>query len=463
MAIATQSYEEPPGEAADAASAVRQPPWPSPARAYYTVFVMALVVMFAEIDRSIMSLLVQGIKTDLRLSDSAMGLLLGVMFALFYAACGLPLSRYIDRKNRKNLLAIALGVWSTATVFCGLAQNFVQLAIARLFLGAGESVNGPAIFSIITDSFRKEKLPRAIALMQIGVSAGNAFALIMGSLVIGMLIDMPPLHVTGIGVIRWWQMVFIVIGLPGLLVALLTALSVKEPARRGLLRAEKVKQIGMTQVLGYLWQNKAVFLPMYGAMALAALAMGSISWQPAFVQRTYGWTPQHIGMVLGVMNLFANLGGLFVGVVIVEWLAKRHPDAPYRVVVWGRLIALAPPILMPLMPTPELAIAMAGLTTFMIGVTGSSTNAILQIVTPNQMRGQATALFMFLYSVVGNGLSPFLLGVVTDLVFHQESQLRFSLLLVAVLFQPVSLLVLWSGIRPYRRELKRLGLDTAAA
>jgi MFS family permease len=464
MAIATETYEAPAGDSAEASSAVRQPPWPSPSRAYYTVFVMALVVMFAEIDRSIMSLLVQSIKADLHLSDSDMGLLMGVMFALFYAACGLPLARYIDRRNRKNLLAIALGVWSTATVFCGLAQNFVQLAVARLFLGAGESVNGPAIFSIISDSFPKEKLPRGIALMQVGVMAGNAFALIMGSVVIGMLVHMPPLHLAGMGIIRWWQMVFIVIGVPGLLVAAITAMSVKEPARRGLLRTGKGDQLGMSQVLRYIWTHRPVYMPMYVSMGLTGLAMGVIAWNPAFYQRTYGWSAQHVGMVMGLVSLVATPLGLFSGVAVSEWLSKKgFADAPYRVIVWGRLIALAPVILQPLMPTPGLALLMYGGYLTLVGVTGSCQNAVLQIVSPSNMRGQATALLMFLYSVVGNGLSPYLLGLITDHVFHQESQLRYAMLLVNVLFMPASLVVFWLGIGPYRRELKRLGLDTAAA
>lgn len=148
--------------------------WPRPSEAYYTVFVMGLVVMFAEVDRGVMSLLVQAIKKDWNLSDSSIGLLLGVSFAILYTAFAPLVGYLVDTRNRRNVLAVALAAWSTATMLCGAAQSFVQLFLARMALGAGESVNGPAIFSIISDLFPRERLPRGIALMQLGVTAANA-------------------------------------------------------------------------------------------------------------------------------------------------------------------------------------------------------------------------------------------------------------------------------------------------
>lgn len=435
-----------------------EPPWPSAGRAYYTVFIMALVVMFAEIDRGIISLLAQAIKKDFALSDTQLGLLMGLAFALFYAICGLPLSRFIDRNNRKNILAAALALWSVATAFCGLAQNFVQLFLARVFLGAGESVNGPAIFSIITDSFPKERLPRAIAMMQVGVLGGNAFALIMGAVVIHYLVAMPPQEFLGL-TIRWWQMVFIIVGLPGLLIALIQFLTIKEPARRGVQNAAETAKIGFFQVLKYAASHGKVYGPMLGSMAITALAMGAISWGPAFYERTYGWNPAKIGMTMGILSLIATPIGLATGVVVVEWLQKRGVvDAPYKVVVFGRLLVLPFSILMPLMPTPELALAAWTMAQIGVGATGSSTNAVLQIVTPNQMRGQMTAILLFLYSVVGNGLSPVLLGLITDYAFRDPNDLRYAILAVNALFMPLSLVVFSLGLKPYRRELTRLGL-----
>ena len=455
MAISTVSADE----AAAASKDGKVQAWPSPAQAYYTVFVMGLVVMFAEVDRGVMSLLVQAIKKDYQLSDWMMGLLLGPLFAIFYAVCGLPLSRFIDRNNRKNILAVALALWSAATALCGVAQNFVQLCVARLFLGAGESVNGPGIFSIISDSFPKERLPRGIALMQMGVTAGNAFALIMGAAVIQLLVHLPIQHIAGIGVIRWWQMVFIVVGLPGLLVALLVWRSVKEPARRGVPQAETAQRIGMWQVVTYLCRHWRVFGPLFGSLAISALGQGALSWHAAFYQRTYHWSPQQVGYTTGLLNLFAGPVGLFLGVALYEHMVKRGLiDAPMRVVIISRLIGMPAMLLMPLMPNAWAAVAMGTFSGAMIAFGGSSVNAALQIITPNPMRGQVTALYLFLFSVVGNGFSPFLVGMITDFVFHDESQLRYAILTTAVLFGPTSLLVFWLGLKPYAREVQRLGL-----
>jgi MFS family permease len=335
--------------------------------------------------------------------------------------------------------------------------------VARLFLGAGESVNGPGIFSIISDSFPKERLPRGIAMMQMGVTAGNAFSLIMGAAVIQLLVNLPIQHIPGIGLIRWWQMVFIVVGLPGLLVALLTWLTVKEPARRGA-KVDIADRVGMWQVVTYLLQHWRIVGALFGSLAISALGQGALSWHAAFYQRTYHWTPQQVGYTTGAINLITGPIALFLGVALYEQLVKRGIiDAPMRVVILSRLLGLPALVLMPLMPNPWLAIAMGTFSGMMIAFGGSSLNAALQIITPNPMRGQVTALYLFLFSVVGNGFSPFLVGLITDFIFHDESQLRYAILTTALLFSPASLVVFWLGVKPYAREVQRLGLAGPAA
>ena len=427
-------------------------PWPT--AAYYTVFMMALAVMFAEIDRGAMQLLIAPIKAAYHINDIWMGALLGPFFALFYAACGIPTSRFIDRHNRKKILAWALAIWSSASVMCGLAQNFVQLAMARLLLGAGESPNGPAIFSIISDSFPRKHLTRGISLMQLGVVVGNGFALIMTGVLIALLSKLPDQHLPGIGVIRWWQLVFIAIGLPGLLAALVLGLTVKEPARRGVVEDGKHSLI---QVLGYMGSKWKVFAPFMGSSALGGLGMGVLAWSAAFFQRTYGWSPAKVGITMGVVGLVATPIGLLVGTWFYERLVKAGKrDAAMRVVVIGRLIALPASLLMPLMPTGELALVMQTISFILLGATGASTNTILQTVSPNRMRGQITAVFFLFYTLIGQGLSPLLVGMVTVLVFKDETLLRYAILTTTLLFMPASLFVLWLGMKPFAREVERL-------
>ena len=434
--------------------------WPSPGRAYYTVFMLAITVAFAEIDRGAMQLLVAPIKHTFHLSDSSMGFLLGPAFALFYAACGVPTSRFLDRHNRKSILAGALALWSAASVFCGLAQGFVQLALARLFLGAAESPNGPAIFSILSDSFQRKHLTRGIALMQLGITLGTGFSLIMTGVLIFALMKIPDQHIAGLGVIHWWQMVFIAIGVPGLIAAAVVAFTVKEPARQGVATKEKVS---MAQVFGYMREHWKIFGPFMGSSAIGGLGMGVLAWTAAFYQRTYGWSGAEYGIRYGLMSLVATPVGLFLGAWVYErFVSQGRHDAAMRVVVIGRLIGLPFAMLMPLMPNGWLAMGLSAVALIILGGTGACTNTILQVISPNRMRAQITAIFFLFYNLVGQGLSPWFIGLFTDHVLHDEHLLRYSILAAAILFQPASLFVMWLGMKPYGREVAAIEASEAA-
>ena len=435
--------------------------WPSPTRAYYTVFMLAIAVAFAEIDRTAMQLLVQPIKQTFHLSDSSMGFLLGPAFALLYAAFGVSTAWLIDRYNRKSVLAGALALWSAASVCCGLAQSFVQIATARLFLGAAESPNGPAIFSLLADSFPRKHLTRGIALMQLGITLGTGFSLIMTGVLIAVLMKLPPIHIAGIGAIRWWQLVFIAIGAPGLIAAAVLALTVKEPARHGQGAQTKV---GKGKAIGYMVAHWKIFAPFMGSSAIGGLAFGVITWTAAFYQRTYGWTGAEYGIRYGLVSLIATPIGLFLGAWIYErFVSKGRHDAAMRVVVVGRLIGLPAMLLMPLMPNAWLALAMSAVNLMVLGGTGACTNSILQIISPNRMRGQITAIFFLFYNLVGQGLSPWFIGLFTDLVLKDESHLRYALLAAQVLFTPASLFVLWLGMKPYAREVAAIAATESPA
>lgn len=447
------------GATAAAASAAPAPAaerWPAARTAWYTMFVLALSVLFANLDQNILSLLVEPIKRDLGLSDTAMGLLLGPAFVLFYTFIGIPVARFIDRNSRKLILALGLAAWSLATACCGLAQGFGSLFLARVGVGAGEAVNQPATFSLIADSFRKERLPRAIAVMQLGVTAGAALAYYLGSVVIASLAHVPPLHVHGIGVIRSWQLVFVAVGLPGLAVALLMATTLREPPRHGL-EAQDAVRLSLLDVLGYLRTHWRVFAPMFLGLTFGALSLGAGQWLAAFLHRTYGWDVLRIGSTIGAAQIIAMPIGLLIGVWLAEHFDRRHyEDAPLRVVVIAGLIRVPASIAMPLMPAAWLAVACQALIYCTVGIGGASQNAALQIITPNRMRGQVTALYLFTFNVIGFGLGPLLTGFITDHIFHAESDLRYALVLLSAIVAPLSLVFVWLGIRPYVREVARL-------
>lgn len=438
------------------------PPWPQPRQAWYTVFVLGLVTTFAQLDLAIVSLLVQPIKRDLGITDFQMSLVLGFSFAVFYTLIGLPIARFIDSHSRKIILNIGLVTWSLATALTGLAQNFTHLLLARIMVGAGESVNQPAGLSIVSDLFPRDKLPRAIALKQIGVVLGSAASMLLGAFVIHLLLDAAPVA-TPLGPIRGWQWVFICVGTPGLLVALLLGFTVKEPRRRGRSVTPGADRVNMPQTIRYLLLHVSLFGPMFLSMAFANLS-GERMWMPAFYERSFGWGPAFVGMLTGMGSLVIVPIGLFLGIWLAEHYTRRgHDDAPLRVVFVARLIGMPFQIAAPLMPDPWLVFACAQIGTATVAMSGPSLNAAFQIVAPNHMRGQITALYMFVFTLVGTGIAPSLIAIFTDFLFRDEAMLKWSIVTANLLFTPLAVYITWRAIRPYGREVARLKAGEQAA
>ncbi|MDB5718280.1 MAG: transporter [Sphingomonas bacterium] len=456
--VAPPAGAEPIPAPVDSQDAARFPP---PRQGWYAVSVLAVVTTFALLDQGIIGLLIQQIKRDFALTDTQAGMLLGPAFVIFYAFLGLPLSRYVDRGKRTVIMALGIFVWSVATAACGLASSFVSLFASRIMVGAGESINGPATYSIISDYFPRDKLPRAIAAMQVGSVAGSGLSMVIGGSMIWIIANVGNPDLPLLGTLRPWQVVFLAVGLPGVLVSLLM-LTVKEPPRQGL-RLNRPK-VPARQAYGYLLKNFALYGPMFIGLTLGSLDGGGRAWGAAFFERTYGWSPPQYGLTSGIMSLVVMLIGLYVGTKLVEaMLRKGHEDAPMRLVIYCRLVALPAALAMPLMPDPWLALACSAVGMLALGMSGPSLNAVLQIVSPNEIRGQVTALYLFIFFVVGSGISPLVTGLVTDHVFTSPDDLRWSIFLLHAIFLPAALVVTALGWKPYREEVRRLNaIDRAA-
>ena len=435
--------------------------FPPPRQAWYTVGVLAVITTFALLDQNILGLLIQQIKTDFGLTDSEAGLLLGPTQAIFYALVAVPFSRFIDRWTRKWIIAGGLIVWSLATAATGLASSFAQLFVARVVVGAGESINGPAAYSMTADCFPRERLPRAVSTLQIGSVAGSGLSLLLGGVMIWLVARVGSPDLPLVGVLRPWQVVLIGVGLPGLLVSLLL-LTVKEPRRRNL--TAEMHKAGFGKTIRYLWLHFAVFGPLFIGLTLGSLDVGSRQWGAAFFQRTYGWSPAEYGMVSGVVSIVVMLAGLYLGAKWAEWFQNRGDAAgAYRVILYTRLLAMPFAILMPVMPTPELAMAFNAVSFLTLGMSGPMLNAVMLAISPNQIRGQVMTLYLFIYTVVGVGFAPLITGLTTDYVFTSPDDLRWSLMLLHVIFMPLALWVTWLGLKPFRAEVERLNAEDTAS
>jgi len=436
---------------------------PAPAgtspRGWYTVILLGVVSMLSFVDRGVMALFVQPMKRDFDLTDTEVSLLIGLAFTLPYVLIGFPASRLIDRGNRRNLIAGCLALWSFATAICGVAQNYWTLFVARFVTGGAESVNTSGSLSMIADCVSREKMPRAFAIQSAGVAGGAALSLLIGGVLYGLLAHIPPTHVAGLGVIHNWQLVFMIVGIPGLAVALLMVLTVPEPRRRG---GSRPQGYPLREVVGFVMQVRSLHLPLLsGMLLLAVMTSGFAAWMPAFYERTYGWGPEVIGPLLGGVSLVSSIVGLVAGARLAEWLGKRRDDANLRVLFLAHLLAQPLLIIAPLMPSPWLALGCAGIAGTFGVMGGPGFSAALQITTPNEMRAQVNVMYAASITAIGGTLGPTLIGFLTDYVAGSEADLRYVLVAVKLLFGPLAVYLIWRSLAPYgalyRRRIEEEG------
>lgn len=429
--------------------------------AWYAVIVIALVSFVSNIDRGIINLLVDPIKHDMALSDTSVSLLVGFAFSFFYMICGLPMARVSDGGNRKIILTCALTVWSVATALCGLAQQFWQLFAARGLVGAGESVKGPCSMSMISDIVPRDRFPRAFAIYQLGINAGMGGALILGGFLLAVFAHVDPIDLGAGLVIKDWHLVFLVASVPGLLLALVMAFTIREPKRRGRTRQG---QAPIGEVVRFIASHWRIYLPLLLSISIASIeTFGMAVWRPTLFTRTYDLSLSVSGTLVGTMMLVATPIGLGAGAMLAEYLIrKRRDDAMVRVCFYAHMLSVPFAILMPLMPTWWLCFGVGLLAAIAGGMAAPGQNSAIQIITPNEMRGQVNAVYLFAISVIGGGLGPTAIALLTDNIFGDEAMLRYSMSLFVAIFGPIGILCAWLAMKPYGVAARRVSEADAA-
>ena len=425
--------------------------WPSAPRAWYALVVLTVALMIATIDRGILTLLVAPIKADLKLSDTQFTVLHGWAFVSVYALLGLPIARLADRSSRRLIIGIGIVFWSVMTALCGFANSFAQFFAARAGVGAGESAFAPATYSILTDSFPPEKLPRAFAIVAIGFSYGTSFGVLLGGVLLGFATYFAAWLQPAFGALAPWQGVLILCAIPGILLAVVMA-TVQEPRRRGLLPGTApTVAVPIRQVIAFFNENRATYVPMFIAMGIKAmLTFGAGFWIPELFRRTFGWPVPKTAVIQGSLGLLVAPLGLMLGSFLAERYARRgFDDANLRVLQIATIGAIPVAVSYPLLSDPKLVMAGWALNLFIISLGIAPANAALQMITPNQMRGQIRAAYQFVFNVVGFGAGSFCVALFTDYVFGYEGALRYSLTAVAVIIGPVAALLTWYGMKPY--------------
>ena len=428
--------------------------YPSSTRAWVTVIILMVAYVLSFIDRQILNLLVAPIRRDLMISDTQMSLLMGLSFALFYTVCGIPLGRMADTRSRRGLIAIGILFWSAATAACGMAKLYWQFLICRIGVGVGEAALSPAAYSLIADSFPAERRATAISVYSMGVYLGSGLAFLFGGLVIKLASAQGDVLLPVLGEVRPWQLIFLALGAAGVLFTLLM-LAVKEPTRRGVGAGVAVP---LADVGRYIRANKrTVLCHNFGFAGLAFAGYGSAAWIPTFFIRTYGWDAGQVGIVYGIIvALFGCLGIVFGG-RLADWMAKRgRSDANMRVGLYAAIGAVPFVLLFPLMETALWAAILTAPAVFFLSMPFGVAPAAIQEIMPNSMRGQASAIYLFVITMIGLGIGPTAVALVTDYVFADDQALRYSLLIVTSLAVFSSVVLLSMSLKPYRDSVVRL-------
>ena len=429
--------------------------YPKPAYAWYVVVILFIAFTVSYIDRQIISLLVDPIKADLDISDTQIGLLQGFAFTVFYTFAGIPLGRLADKKNRKVIITIGMLMWSIMTAFCGLAKSFSHLFIGRIGVGIGEASLSPASNSLVSDYFPKNKRGKPVALYFMGVYVGVGLSFILGGLVVGMVANagdviMLPL----LGELSAWQVTFIIVSIPGLLLVPLMA-TVKEPFRQGTITADgKEVDGGLAATRDFFKTHFKAYAVMFLGFGLAgSMAIGFFAWTTPLFNRIHGWETSRIGLTFGsIVMVMGTLGIILGGAVADKLLQKGHQHAYIKVAIWAILGAMVFAGAAAIVPNPYLAWALLCPAVACFGMPVALAPTAVNYITPNQFRGQAIAIYIFVVGLINNNIGPISVGVLNDYLFNDPMAINKSMLIIAIVFGIISSLILVWSVKHYNKS-----------
>lgn len=431
--------------------------WPRPVPAALSLGVLVVAYTFSFIDRTILSMLVGPVKADLQVSDTQISLLTGIAFALFYTLLGLPIGVWVDRGSRRGIAAAGVAVWSLMTAMCGAAHSFGGLLLARIGVGAGEAALSPAAYSLIPDLFRPEHRSRAQGVYGMGACFGSGLAFLIGGWTIAAVSGMAPLRLPLLGEIGGWRLVFFVVGLPGLLVALMV-LSIVEPPRRSKVSATT------REVAARLRQDWRAYAVIFVGCTVVNIGFHALSaWGPAMLGRVHHLGQAQVGMVMGAAFLGPGCLALFVGGVLADRsLMRGRLDGNLvngMVGAVGAALALGA---LALDPSTAVTIGLILVAAFFLMLCIGAAPAALQVIAPPQMRGRMSAGYMFALNLIGMGIGPTATAALTDFVFQDPLAVGRSIGVVAFVagLTSAGLIALW---RPHFRKVAAQAIQRPTA
>ncbi|XOV90612.1 MAG: spinster family MFS transporter [Pseudomonadota bacterium] len=389
----------------------------------YVLAVLVVVYIFNFLDRQIVTILAEPIKNDLGLSDTQIGLMTGLAFAIFYTVLGIPIARLADRANRVSIISVALVIWSGMTALCGLAQNFAQILAARIGVGVGEAGCSPPAHSLIADYYPPNERSSALSIYALGIPIGSLLGLLAG----GWAAEF-----------YGWRTAFLLVGIPGVVLAVILKLTVMEPIR-GMsdpASARNVDQPPLVATIKTLLNNKTIFHIAMGGALTSFVGYGLGQWLPAFFIRIHEMGIAQTATYYGLVNGIASMLGTFLGGTLADRFAARDE----RIYAWlpaaGVLFAFPFYLAAMVVGDWRIAIAILLVPSFLNSLWLGPAFGTIQNLAPQRMRALASAILLFVLNIIGLGFGPFLVGVLSDLLtgpFGQES-LRYSIIIATAAY-----------------------------
>lgn len=427
------------------------PPWPPEHEARRAVLVLMVAYIFSYIDRQILAMLVGPIKADLGVTDFELSLLNGLAFAVCFTVLGVwPVGQWADRGNRRNLAAAGVFLWSLMTAVCGRVTSYAGLFVARIGVGVGEATLAPAAYSMIADYVPPARRGRALGLFSMGIYFGIGVAIMVTGLVVQAVGSMPVMHWPVIGEVRGWQVAFLILGPPGMLVSL-WLLTVREPVRREADAA--TTDVRYADVWRRIREHAGFYANLIFGVSMLTLTFNAVAfWIPAHLLRVHELSPLQVAFSYGpIMFVAGSLGILAGGVLADRWRSAGRADAELQVVLYGAL-ALGPLVIAAFqLRDATLAIALLAPLLFVTSFPFGAASAALQMVTPNRFRARTSAIYLLVINLLGIGLGSSAASFVSDVVLKDEQRIGDGVTAVAAVAAPLAAWLIHRARPTYRR------------
>ncbi len=408
---------------------------------WIVVLLLALAAALSVIDRYILFLLINVIAPELHLSDTEIGLINGAGFSILYAVLGLAFGRLADTRNRRNLIAAAVFIWSAMTVSMGFVRTGPQLFLSRIGLAAGEAALAPASFSMVSGLFDERAAPRAVGLLFMGSAVAPGFAMLIGGALFHYFLAHGPILLPFYGWTKPWQSVFMSMGIPGLVLSVVIRVIVKEPLRHTGREKADSSSSSSTSFAHWFWSHSRLYFPLFAGITLISTDFSALmTWGPAFFERTYGWSPMRTGSFLGVLLSICGVIGPGIGAYCVQALRRRgYTDALMRAVLILAILSVPSAVAASIGTSANLnLLGMAVTITLFMGLF-SIAPAVILVTTPDALRGRVYASYHLTLALISATLGPLLVGVLNDRLFGSPGELGYSLSATALLTIPLGL------------------------